>query len=123
MFYRGLPDGVHHSPVVKDPNADSIGWYCYNSSSTTHPVGWKTANAWGLYDMAGNVYEWCHDGYQGDLGATALTDPVFSGSTRVLRGGAWVKYARYLRAARRGYAYTPSHRYNFFGIRCSRTSP
>ena len=120
-YYSGANDqSLCNSCSPKDPNADSIGWYCYNSSSTTHPAGKKTANNWGLYDMAGNVWEWCHDGYQSDLGSVALTDPVFSGSYRVLRGGSWLVNPRYMRAADRYYG-TPAYRNFGIGFRCSRT--
>ena len=115
-FYNG---GIT-SCSGKDPNLEKIGWYGKNSNSTTHPVGKKMANAWGLYDMAGNVWEWCHDGYKSDLGATALTDPVFSGSSRVLRGGSWGGYPSLLRAAYRG-GFTPTYRDDGIGFRCSRT--
>ena len=103
-----------------DSNAGKIGWYGANSGSSTHPVAGKDANKWGLYDMAGNVWEWCHDGYQSDLGAVALTDPVYSGSNRVLRGGSWGSYPYFMRAASRYYD-TPTYRYFYVGFRCSRT--
>jgi len=103
-----------------DGNAGKIGWYSANSGSTTHPVGKKDPNKWGLYDMAGNVWEWCHDGYQSDLGSSALTDPVFSGSSRVLRGGSCFNNPLFLRAANRDSS-SPTYRFNYFGFRCSRT--
>ena len=64
------------------------GWYSGNANGQKHPVGEKVANAWGLYDLHGNVWEWCLDWYRGDLSGT---DPVgaMSGSGRVYRGGSW----------------------------------
>jgi formylglycine-generating enzyme required for sulfatase activity len=79
-------------------------WYRANSRNTTHPVGGKKPNAWGLYDMLGNVWEWCqdvwHDDYQGapqDGSAWLAGD----GSVRVLRGGSWNFDARSARSAER----------------------
>ena len=84
--------------------SDNTGWYSANSDRTTHPVGQKPANAWGLYDMHGNVSEWCWDRY-GDYstGAPMETNPfgASSGSYRVLRGGSWFLIAQYLRSAYR----------------------
>jgi formylglycine-generating enzyme required for sulfatase activity len=93
-----------------DPNLDQVGWYCGNSSSTTHDVGGKAANAWGLKDMHGNVWEWCWD-WGGDWGvgtyptgpATDPTGPESSSSSyRVQRSGSWGIDAQYCRSARRG---------------------
>ncbi len=71
-------------------NLDEMGWYDDNSGGETHPVEQKTPNAWGLYDMHGNVWEWCADRY-GDYPRGAVTDPEgsSSGSGRVRRGGSW----------------------------------
>jgi formylglycine-generating enzyme required for sulfatase activity len=67
---------------------DSMGWYLDNGELTTHPVREKRANAWGLYDMHGNVLEWCEDCY--DVPAATTQSPSESDSpARVLRGGAW----------------------------------
>jgi formylglycine-generating enzyme required for sulfatase activity len=65
-------------------------WYYGNAGDSTHPVAQKMPNAWGLYDMSGNVWEWCHDWYAG-YSATAATDPTGppTGTGRVVRGGAW----------------------------------
>ena len=83
-------------------NLDDMGWYMDNSESQTHPVGQKRPNTWGLYDMHGNVSEWCRDWKGGYPGGT-VTDPIGppSGSDRVYRGGCWSGVAAYCRSARR----------------------
>jgi formylglycine-generating enzyme required for sulfatase activity len=70
-------------------------WYDGNSGSKTHPVGEKKANEWGLYDMHGNVREWCGDWYAEKYGAGAAKNPrgPSSGKYRVLRGGSWIDYS------------------------------
>jgi formylglycine-generating enzyme required for sulfatase activity len=83
-------------------NLDAIAWYDSNSSGTTHPVGQKQANAWGLYDTLGNVWEFCQDRY-GDYSAGYQTDPTgpASGADRVDRGGGYYGGARDVRSASR----------------------
>jgi len=96
-----------------DPVLDSMGWYQYNSNADhsprsdgigTHLVAQKAPNAWGLYDMHGNVWEWVADWY-GTYPTSAVTDPKgpSSGRGRVVRGGSWYEIPRYCRSARRGY--------------------
>jgi formylglycine-generating enzyme required for sulfatase activity len=97
---------------------DAIAWYWGNASGTTHPVAQKQPNAWGLFDMLGNVFEWCQDWYNNDYPDQPQRDPKGppSGIIRVARGGAWSCYAQYCRAARRG-DYAPTNRHNNFGFR------
>jgi formylglycine-generating enzyme required for sulfatase activity len=100
--------------------SDSTGWYNANSGSTSHPVGQKPANRWGLHDMHGNVMEWCWDWY-GSYSKGAQTDPwgASSGSNRVIRGGNWLDSAENVRSANRYDSY-PSDRYSYIGFRLVR---
>jgi formylglycine-generating enzyme required for sulfatase activity len=88
-------------------------WFDENSNGQTHPVGQKKPNAWGLYDMLGNVWEWCSDWY-GEYPKGAVSDPTgpIKGSDRVLRGGGWYDGAAYCRPADR-VGLVPSLRYSF----------
>ncbi len=80
------------------------GWYWENSNSRTHKVGQKNANAWGLHDVHGNVWEWVEDAYAAKL--LGGIDPLqSSGRYRVVRGGSWSNFARLLRSADRDYGY------------------
>lgn len=99
--------GGNQSQGYKYSGSNTIGdvaWYYSNSASSTHPVGTKQPNELGIYDMSGNVYEWCSDWY-GSYTEAAQTDPTGSstGSYRVLRGGSWSYYAQYCRVSNRSY--------------------
>ena len=104
-----------------DTNAGTIGYYKGNASSP-HAVKGKAPNAWDLYDMAGNVSEWCHDRYQSALGASTTTDPwgAKAGANRVFRGGSFTNPADRLRGADRPNE-RPAKRFISVGFRCVRT--
>ena len=94
-----------------------VAWYGDNSSNTTHDVATKQANELGLYDMSGNVWEWCSDWY-GNYSSNTQYDPAgpTSGSYRVYRGGSWDDDAGYCRSSGRG-RYNPGFRYYSMGFR------
>ena len=101
-----------------------MGWYVWNRTNSgyvdgTKPVAQKQANRWGLYDMHGNVYEWCHDWWDGsDYSPDPVTDPTgdVTGSTRVFRGGCWFNVAWSTRSANR-YGTAPGNRGYGLGFR------
>lgn len=109
-----------------DTSTATVGkyaWYENNSGSMTHPVATKLPNAYGLYDMAGNVWKWTNDWY-GTYSTTASTDPTgpSSGTFWVNRGGCWYYAATSLRSAARNYG-APGNRYYGSGFRCVRPGP
>ena len=102
----GTTTRFSHGDDRGDSNLGNYAWYSRNSSSTTHPVGEKAPNAWGLYDMHGNIWEWCQDSWDGSAnypGGSTIDPLVTTGSFRVLRGGAWSSFAGGAGCAYRGY--------------------
>jgi len=96
---------------------DTIAWWNGNAGNQTHPVKQKAPNAWGLYDMLGNVWEWCSD-WSGEYPTGSVTDPTGpnSGSVRVIRGGSWDVGAGRARSAGRDRG-VPGSRFSDLGFR------
>ena len=118
---RGGGDGIY----AGGNELGRLGWYAGNSGGKTHPVGQKAPNAYGLYDMSGNVSEWTWDVYGDYPSGSATTDPTGAsgGSRRVVRGGSRAGSAVRLRVAYRNGDLLPSLRFVDLGFRLARTLP
>ena len=122
-----ITDGVetHDYKYAGGNSLDDVGWYLDNSSDQTHPVGEKAANERGLYDMSGNVWEWCHDKGKIDYPSETQTNPIGPGDGigRMIRGGGWPcsTSAGFCRVSFRLYLALLSSSYNYLGMRLART--
>ena len=113
----GYPNGTNDDSLL-----GNIAWYNSNSGSTTHAVAGKAANAFGMYDMSGNVYEWCNDWYGSTYYSTSpSTDPAgpSSGTSRVMRGGNWAASPYNCRSSHRD-GRVPDYSTRYAGFRVAR---
>jgi len=121
-FFNGGITYIECEPV--DPILDQAGWYCGNSGLVRHDVGQKQANAWGLYDMQGNLFEHVWDTYRFDYQNLPEVDPenyAGPGALRLVRGGFWQSQARRSRSAAR-VDFTPTGPHYADGFRPVRTA-
>ncbi|MCA9669594.1 MAG: SUMF1/EgtB/PvdO family nonheme iron enzyme [Myxococcales bacterium] len=110
------------TPFYDSLSADEIGWHNNNSGGSPHPAAQKKPNNLGLHDMGGNVWEWCNDRFEQDLGSAPVTDPTGSTSSEyhVTRGGSWRFEPTRLRGASR-LLNLPTKRQDDTGFRCVRS--
>ncbi len=99
----------------------AYGWYG-GSRESTQPVGHKLPNAWGVHDMVGNVWEWCHDGRRTSTVEAVVNPlgPTEAGADRVIRGGSWNTPAH---GVGERFGFAPDSRYGHIGFRCARSVP
>ena len=119
-------DSLTYSGTSDENKLGEYAWYTSNSNNKTHEVGTKLTNAYGLYDMSGNVWEWCWNWYTHsyDVETEGGSDPTgaSSGPYRVIRGGSWVNYSVDCAVSGRNYSSNPRSRYYDLGFRVVRAS-
>ncbi len=109
--------------TIRPDHLEALAWFRENSDGTTHPVMEKPANPWGLFDMLGNVDEWCWDYYNENYPAAATVNPTgpVESTRKVLRGGSWRDEPWFIQAGRHGRAMDPESRTPWIGFRMART--
>ncbi|MBN2329938.1 MAG: formylglycine-generating enzyme family protein [Candidatus Omnitrophica bacterium] len=118
----GAPTAFYWGEDSNYTEIDLYAWYDLNSNGRLHEIGLKRPNAWGLFDISGNVWEWCHDWY-GLYDVNDATDPrgMAAGDIRVWRGGNWGDEAMYCRSASRD-GWKPQSADQYLGFRIVRTA-
>ena len=120
--WEWLARGGENYTYAGSNTVDDVAWYTTNSNDTgTREVKTKKANSYGLYDMSGNVWEWCYDWWYGTVNSSTADTGASSGSYRVLRGGFWYYFASYCAVSYRSNG-NPDYRYDFCGFRVVRSS-
>ena len=101
-----------------------VAWYDYNSSKKSHEIKTKSPNALDLYDMSGNVWEWCWDWYSDSVDKGSVTDPCgpLNGKSRIVRGGGWGFYAKCSSVSFRSGSFPGTHDYSISGLRLVRSA-
>ena len=113
--YIAREAGTSTTTYSGSDTVDEVAWYDNNSSNKTHEVKGKKANSLGIYDMSGNVYEWCYD-WNGIVSSSTADTGASSGSSRVLRGGCWYYYDRKCQVSCRSFT-DPDSRFGFRVVR------
>ena len=117
--WEWLARGGENYTYAGSENVGDVAWYYTGNTEGSRDVKTKAVNGYGLYDMSGNVWEWCWDWY-GSISSSTGASGASSGSSRVLRGGSWYIYLDYCKVAHR--YYSPYNRFSYIGFRLVRSA-